>query len=400
MKILVVAHRAPFPPDSGSKIRSFNMIRHLAGAGHEITVASLARGDDEYRKVAGLGEYCRDLIIEPDGETASKLRMVARLPTPVPSSMGYFYSPRLHRRIREATRDRNFDFIVVHSSSVAQYVLHCNDTPKLLDFCDMDSQKWLTYVDWKPFPISFGYWLEGSKLARDEKRLAAQFDVCTVATPAELETLDALGAACATEWFANGVDSEFFARKKPYDPSGPVCFVVRMDYYPNAQAMLEFCARSWPALREALPNLELTIVGAAPPARVRDLGKLPGVTVTGFVDDVRPWLEQAGMAIAPLQIARGTQNKVLEAMAMELPVIASAMAARGVDAQPGEHLESVNGSDELQQAIIALRNDPGRARELGAAARRQVLEHHAWASSMEKMHGIVRRYAGRREPEQ
>ncbi len=395
MKILVVAHRAPFPPDSGSKIRSFNMIRYLAGAGHEITVASLARGEDEYRKVEGLRDYCQELIIEAAGETASKLRMIARLPTPVPSSMGYFYSPRLHRRIAGATRARDFDFIVVHSSSVAQYVVHCKDTPKLIDFCDMDSQKWLTYAGWKPFPLSLGYWLEGTKLERAEKRLAAQFDVATVATPAELESLDALGTARATGWFANGVDSEFFARSQPYDAAGPVCFVGRMDYYPNAQAMLKFCADSWPALRAALGDIELTIVGAAPPASVRELGKLPGVTVTGFVEDVRPWLEQASMAIAPLQIARGTQNKVLEAMAMELPVIASAMAAAGVDARPGEHLEAVDSPDELEQAIIALRQDPGRARQLGAAARERVLQRHDWQTSMSKMHDIVVAHAGK-----
>ncbi|NND59414.1 MAG: TIGR03087 family PEP-CTERM/XrtA system glycosyltransferase, partial [Gammaproteobacteria bacterium] len=314
-------------------------------------------------------------------------------PTPVPSSMGYFHSRRLQQRIIELTQRQQFDFIIVHSSSVAPYVQHCRDIPAMIDFCDMDSQKWLTYVDWKPFPLNLGYWIEGTKLAAAERRIAADFAVSTVATPAELQSLEEMGTANRAEWFANGVDSEFFCRTRPYKPDGPLVFVGRMDYYPNEKAMLDFCAHNWPALRASEPDLELAIVGAAPTRKVQALAELPGVTVTGYVDDVRPWLERASIAIAPLEIARGTQNKILEAMAMELPVVSSVTAAGGVAAESGHHLETAGDITQFNDAILSLRRHPGRAGSLGTAARAQVLDAHAWSASMQKMQAIVESYA-------
>lgn len=393
MKILLVAHRAPFPPDSGAKIRSFNMIRHLARTGHEVTVASLLRDKSEARQVEGLSQYCSQVILEQIGSKTAIMRMLTRLPTTVPSSMGYFYAPRLKKRIAAALQHQDFDFIIVHSSSVAPYVADVPDIPKLLDFCDMDSQKWLGYVSWKPFPLNLGYWLEGHKLQRSERKLAAQFDVSTVATPAELDSLQEMAAAPAAEWFPNGVDSDLFCRQQRYNPDGPLVFVGRMDYYPNEQAMTDFCAVCWPGLRAGHPDRELHIVGAAPTAAVRALGELPGVRVTGYVDDVRPYLEQASIAIAPLQIARGTQNKVLEAMAMELPVVCSAAAAGGVDAKAGEHLEVATDSAATASLITTLWADPRRAEALGSAARQRVLTAHSWESAMQKMLTIVERHA-------
>ncbi len=122
------------------------------------------------------------------------LRMVARLPLITPSSMGYFYSPDLQARITKLLASRRWDLIFVHCSSVAQYVAHVQDVPKILDFGDMDSQKWLEYANYKFFPLSLGYRLEGAKMEAAEKRLARRFDLCTATTRAEWETLEGYGA--------------------------------------------------------------------------------------------------------------------------------------------------------------------------------------------------------------
>ena len=175
MKILYVCHRFPFPPKRGGKIRPFNMIRHLHAQGHEVTVCSLARSDDEATEGEGIAPHCAALRDGAgDAIRCRWLRMVARLPTPTPSSMGFFYSPELARtHPARCCASERFDLIFVHCSSVAQYVEHVRGIPKILDFGDMDSQKWLEYARYKPFPLSLGYRLEGSKMLARGKAAGA-----------------------------------------------------------------------------------------------------------------------------------------------------------------------------------------------------------------------------------
>jgi len=184
MKILYVCHRFPFPPKRGGKIRPFNMIRHFSRQ-HEVTVASLVRSEEEGCEGQGIAPYCARFEMVQVSKPVQMARMVARLPTTEASSLGYFYSADLARRIRELLRTTNFDLIFVHCSSVAQYVADVQGIPKILDFGDMDSQKWLEYARYKSFPLNLGYWLEGTKMLREEKRLAARFDLCTATTRAE-----------------------------------------------------------------------------------------------------------------------------------------------------------------------------------------------------------------------
>jgi polysaccharide biosynthesis protein PslH len=388
VKILYVCHRFPFPPKRGGKIRPFNMIRHLSQS-HEVTVASLVRSDMEAEEGKGISRYCAGFHMAQVRRWVQGARMVARLPTTIPSSMGFFYSAALDATIRRLLRERRFDLIFVHCSSVAQYVAHVHDVPRILDFGDMDSQKWREYSRCKPFPLSAGYWLEGVKLEAEERRLAARFDYCTATTRAEWETLSGYGVDTPTDWFPNGVDSEFFAPgTEPYEPD-TICFVGRMDYYPNQEAMIEFCARTWPLLRAARPTLALLIVGADPSSRIRDLGKMPGVTVTGSVPDVRPYVRRSALMVAPLGIARGTQNKLLESMAMGVPVVTSRTAAGGVDAVAGTHLHVASTPEEYRDAVLRILGDPSERRRLSAAGRARMLSHHAWPSSMQRLDAIV-----------
>jgi sugar transferase (PEP-CTERM/EpsH1 system associated) len=391
MKILYLCHRFPFPPRRGGKIRPFNMIRHLSACGHDVTVASLARSAQEAEEGRGIAAHCAHYEIAEVRETAQKLRMVARLPTPAPSSMGYFYSPTLEAHVRRLLSRKRFDLIFVHCSSVAQYVAHVQGVPKILDFGDMDSQKWLEYANHKPFPLSLGYRLEGLKLEREEKRLARRFDICTATTRGEWETLQSYGAAASTDWFPNGVDSEYFAPEEgPYDPDA-IAFVGRMDYYPNQECMLDFCAGVLPRLRARRPALKLDIVGANPSKAILRLGELPGVRVTGSVPDVRPYLRRAAAVVAPLNIARGTQNKILEAMAMGVPVVTTPVAAGGVDALPQEHFLVARDHGEQASAILRILEDRAERRRLSAAARSRMLTHHAWPASMRRLDAIIQR---------
>ncbi len=391
MKVLYVCHRFPFPPKRGGKIRPFNMIRHLHDQGHQITVASLARSPEEAAEGEGLQAHCHEFLMERVSAPWQNLRMLTRLPSLEPSSMGYFYSPALARRIREAVAREAFDLIFVHCSSVAQYVAEIQGIPKILDFGDMDSQKWLTYAQTRRFPLSSGYWLEGTKLEREEKRLASKFDFCTCTTRAELDSLREYNTGVPTDWFPNGVDAEFFSPGHAQHDENTVCFVGRMDYYPNQQAMFGFCRDVWPMLRERNPIIQLLIVGADPSVEVKALGRLEGVTVTGSVPDVRPFVQQAALTVAPLAIARGTQNKILESMAMGVPVVSSSLAAGGVDAVDGEHILTADTPAQYCEAIMSILENPALRAHLAKAARERMLSNHSWPSSMKRLDEIIAR---------
>lgn len=391
MKILFVCHRLPFPPKRGGKIRPFNIIRHLTGQGHQVTVCSLARSDAEEAEGKGLSDHCERVVVGKVSDPLQMARMIARLPTPVPSSMGWFYSAKLAAEVDRLLREERFDLIFVHCSSVAQYVIDARDTPRILDFGDMDSQKWLEYFHYRPFPVKYGYWLEGTKLEREEKRLADEFGFCTATTRAEWETLESYGTRAGTDWFPNGVDSGFFAPDgSEYDPD-QICFVGRMDYYPNQECMDDFCRNVWPMILSRRPSMKLAIVGADPSPGVRELGKLPNVTVTGSVPDVRPYVRGSVAMVAPLNIARGTQNKILEGMALGVPVISSRVAAGGVDAVAGEHLLVADAPEDVAAAVIGLAENRDMRRNYAEAGRARMLSHHAWPSSMSRLDGIVAR---------
>jgi sugar transferase (PEP-CTERM/EpsH1 system associated) len=389
MRILFVCHRVPFPPKRGGKIRPFNMIRHLGALGHQVTVASIARNDAELQEAAPLAGHCDKVLVEVIQDRRAWLQTIAWLPTTRPSSFGYFHTGALARRIRAEHERQRFDLVICHCSSVAPYVESMAGVPKLLDFGDMDSQKWREYAAHRPFPLSAGYWLEAVKLERRERSLSRAFDLCTCTTAAELASLRSLGVRTPTDWFPNGVDATYFSPGDGQYDADTVCFVGRMDYFPNQQAVLGFCRDVLPRIRQRRPALRLLIVGADPPAHIRALGEIAGVTVTGSVPDVRPHVRSAAMTIAPLQIARGTQNKILESMALGVPVVCSPQASGGVDAVPGEHLLVAATAEEWTARVCGLLEDPATRNALGAAARARVLSHHSWAASMKRMTALV-----------
>jgi polysaccharide biosynthesis protein PslH len=390
MRILYVCHRFPYPPKRGGKIRPFNMIRHLSRS-HEVVVCSLARSVEEAEEARGIAPYCSAFHVHLVAEGVQRLRMIATLPTPITASTAYFHSPDMQRTIDRLVSEKPFDLAFVHCSSVAHYVRRIGNTPKILDFGDMDSQKWLEYSDYKPFPLSLGYLWEGHRLAFYERRLARSFDLCTTTTRAEWETLESYGTGVPSDWFPNGVDSEYFSPRDGTYDRDTIAFVGRMDYYPNQQGMLRFCRETLPLLRQRRPKVKLVIIGADPPPEIRRLGEIAGVSVTGSVPDVRVFARSAALTVAPLAIARGTQNKVLESMAMGVPVVASRAAAGGVDAVPGEHLLVADTPAEQLEAIASLIEDPGRRAWYARSGRDRVLSHHAWPQSMQRLDRIIDR---------
>jgi len=363
-------------------------LKHLSRT-HDVTVAALIRTEDGIHGTSELQPYCTKMLTAPTGELASYGRAIACVPTPEPSSMGYFHSPRLAAAVRRELQSTPYDMICVHCSSVAPYVAAAGRVPKMLDFGDMDSQKWLAYARYRRFPLSLVYALEGRKMQRSEAALARQFDLCSCTTRDELDALRKHAAPRRYGWFPNGVDTDYFApTAEPRDPD-TLCFLGRMDYYPNQECMMEFCGETFPRLRQRRPRIKLLIVGAAPSRAIRRLADQPGVVVTGSVADVRPHVRCAALSVAPLRIARGTQNKILESLAMGIPVVCSPIAARGVDAVAGTHLLTANDPQEYAEVILRLLENPAERERLATAGRARILSHHTWDHSMRRFDALL-----------
>jgi hypothetical protein len=313
------------------------------------------------------------------------------LPTPVTASEAYFHSGPMRREVARQISDNRFDLAIAFSSSIARLLRGATRVPRLIDVCDVDSRKWLEYARVKPWPLSLGYRWEGRRLQNVERRLALECDMVTLATPGELNAFRELGIEAPADWFPMGIDAEVFSPSSgPYEPD-TISFIGKMDYFPNQQAVISFCDEVLPLLRERRPKIQFFIVGADPPAAVRELGKRTGVTVTGSVPKVQPFVLRSALTIAPLRIARGTQTKVLESMAMGVPVVVSRIAAAGVDAVGGEHLLVASTPAEYRDAILRILEDPLERDRLAKAGRARVLSHHTWPSAMRRLdHSIER----------
>src|SRR5215468_1511226 len=389
MKMLFACHRFPFPPNRGGKIRPFNMIRHLSQK-HEVIVASVAHTQEELEEGTGLKEHCAEIYAEVVPEKTRWLQAVKALPTATPSSLAYFASSRLCQRINEAAQRISFDVVIVHCAFAAQYGLGVSAKFRLMDFGDLDSGKWLDYSKWHSFPLSWGYYLEGSKLRRYEKQIAAAFDYCTLTTHGELEEFTKLKVDRPHNVIPNGVDGSYFhpnggpARAKPV-----VVFLGRMDYYPNIDAVLYFTESVFPTIRAAVPSVEFRIIGSNPTPAVERLRKIPGVVVTGHVPDVRPFLKDASVSVAPLRMARGTQNKILESMSMGLPVVATPEAAKGIQANAEEHILVAGTPARFAGKVVEVLMNPQLRLSFANAGREQVNRAHVWSRSMELLDNIL-----------
>jgi sugar transferase (PEP-CTERM/EpsH1 system associated) len=395
MRILFLSHRFPYPPTFGSKVRAFQVIKHLARQ-HEVTVWAPAHSAAEQAAAAGIAAHCHSHRVYPVQHARQLAKVAFTLPSTVSASEAYFHSGAMQRDVERELARRSYDFAFVHCSSVGRYVPTGSDLPKMIDYCDVDSRKWYDFAAHKRWPLSLGYRWEGWRVQRAERRLGGLFDQVTVATPGEVRQLRDIGMTERVDWFANGVDFDHFAPDGSAYDEDLIGFVGRMDYFPNEQCMVDFCRTVWPRLRAARPRLRLQIIGADPTPKVQALGRLAGVQVTGEVPDVRPLVRRCALTVSPLSIARGTQNKILESMALGVPVVTSRIAATGVDALPGEHLLAADGVQQTADAVLELLGDARLRARLAAAGRARVRSHHSWAAAMTRLDGIMGRCFGPR----
>ncbi|MHB0917649.1 MAG: TIGR03087 family PEP-CTERM/XrtA system glycosyltransferase [Thiobacillus sp.] len=381
--LLFLAHRIPFPPNKGDKIRSFNLLRHLSTR-YAIHLGAFVDDPDDWQYRDALKPYCASIKLLPLHPRRAKLASLVGLLSGEALTLPYYRNRELARWAHELAASGAVTRGLAFSSAMAQF-MPASLARRVLDMVDVDSDKWTQYAPTQRWPLSWLYAREGRKLAAWEARVAQDFDATLLVSHAEAALLQQRAPAAQHKIgaFENGVDADYFSPARDYpDPYPPgvqgVVFTGAMDYWPNVDAVSWFAERIFPAVRAAVPGAQFTIVGSHPTDAVLELARQPGVVVTGSVPDVRPWLAHAACAVAPLRIARGVQNKVLEAMAMARPVVASAQAAEGIRAEAGRDFTLALGEAEFAHAVVARLQTASSA----APARDCILAHYDWARNL------------------
>jgi sugar transferase (PEP-CTERM/EpsH1 system associated) len=385
--LLFLAHRLPFPPNKGDKIRSYHLLRHLAQR-HAVHVGTFIDDAADLPHVSTLSGSCASLHTERIHPRTRRLASLRALATGESMSVTYYRSAAMQRWVDEVIVRHDIRKVVVFCSTMAQYLERHPTLRRIVDLVDVDSEKWAEYAPRHRWPLSWLYRREARTLLDFEARVVSASDMSTLVTPAEVALFEARAPAQKGRVSAlpNGVDVDFFhpakAGANPY-PAGrwPVVFTGAMDYWPNIDAACWFAAEVMPRIRAREPAAHFYVVGMNPSAVVRELEGLGHVTVTGRVDDVRPWVAHAACAVAPLRVARGIQNKVLEAMAMAQPVVVSDTCAGSLDAQAGRDYIVAGDAQSFADAVLALR-DTQRAQAVGAAARARIEQVYRWDSAL------------------
>jgi sugar transferase (PEP-CTERM/EpsH1 system associated) len=310
-------------------------------------------------------------------------------------TVAYFYSARLQSRIDSLIDMVPFDCYFCFSSPMAEYLFRSRHklekvagALRIMDLIDVDSYKWRQYADQAPFWKAWVYRLEATRLSAYEQRIARAFDRVFVVTEQERRHFPDSASASRLLSLSNGVDLEFFTpRHVPMKQilGRPLVFTGVMDYWPNIEGITWFVDRVLPRVRQFVPDTQLYIVGRRPTPQVRKLARRRGVTVTGFVEDIRDYLAAANVCVVPLRIARGIQNKVLEAMAMGKAIVTTAQAFEGLRAVAGIDIVVAGGEDDFVQAIVSLLCDSARAEQIGARARVCVERHYCWDSNLGRL---------------
>ena len=393
--LLFLAHRVPYPPDKGDKIRSWNLLRHLA-RNYRVHLGCFADAPEDLRHDAALRPLCAGLRVVALDPRRARLRSLGGLATGEALTLGYYRDRALARWVRDLLATGRVARIFAFSSSMAPYAMGpwAASARRVFDFVDVDSDKWRQYSRRKPFPASWIYAREARRLLAFERRAAALSDATLFVSDAEAALFRSLAPETADRVHAvpNGVDLEFFNPVGPYVspfPPGaaPLVFTGAMDYWANVDAVSWFAREILPLVRRRRTDAAFWIVGANPAAAVRDLASLQAVRVTGRVSDVRPYLAHAAAVVAPLRLTRGVQNKVLEAMAMAQRVLATPEAAEGIDAVAGRDFVVAGGAEAFADAVCGALD--GQWAGMGEGARAAVVARYGWESALAGLENLL-----------
>jgi sugar transferase (PEP-CTERM/EpsH1 system associated) len=381
MRLLYIAHRIPYPPNKGDKIRSYNELVFLCKR-YEVDLVTFLEGpkDGEYvRKLQGI---CRTVSGFRRGLVMQGLRMLRGFLRREPLSVALYDHAAMRGKVRRLIAEHRYARIVVFSGQMVQY-LPSDALPRtVIDFCDVDSHKWDNYADRLPFYVSWFYRMEARRLFAFENAASRKAFASVFITPAELKLFRDLGGEGRAVTLGNGVDTDFFSPRPEAPVKGRILFTGAMDYFPNEEGVAWFAKEVFPELRARHPEARFIIAGSNPTLKVKALARIDGVEVTGFVEDMRLEQARAHVVVVPLRIARGMQNKVLEAMACGKAVVVSRKAMGGIHGEHGRDLLVADSAPEFRACLETLLSDQGAIDAMGKAAREYILANMSWEANL------------------
>ena len=392
--ILYISHRIPYPPNKGDKIRTFNEIRYLSKK-FKIDLVSFADNPADMKHVEDLKSYCRNVFIYPLSPLKGKIKGFQRLASGRTISEGYFFNAAASRKVGELIGRYDYKAIFCFSSPTAEYVIKNfflidkkRIKPRLImDFCDVDSVKWGQYSKTTNFPLNWIYKTESKRLLAYEKKINKMFDASVFVSQNETQLFKMLFPEAINLFsVSNGVDTKYFSSNQNRKTSNKkkMMFAGAMDYYANIEGVTWFCKEILPHIKKRIPELEFYIVGNNPSSEIKALEN-NHITVTGFVEDIRAYYAKADLCVIPLRIARGIQNKLLEAMAMSKPVVTTTVAFSGIGAKAGKHLLLADEASFFVESACKLLENPKKATAIGLEARAFVETEFSWNAKLREL---------------
>jgi sugar transferase (PEP-CTERM/EpsH1 system associated) len=374
------------PLDKGGKLRTWHLMRHLASR-HEITYLSFANAEETNAYRQEMSAVCSRLVTVPRREDAKgTLRFYAgvaqHLLDPAPFAVGRYRAAAYRRALDALLETRRFDRVVCDFLVPAVNVRRSFPCPSILFTHNVEAEIWRRHADTASGALRRAlYRQQWSRMRRFEARTLGRFDRVLAVSEADRDTFARLypNAAAPVSIIPTGVDTAYFQPPATSAVTRPhIVFVGSMDWLPNEDGVVYFCRHILPQIAHDVPDVTLSIVGRSPTAAVRRLADDPRVQVTGRVDDVRPALHEAAVAVVPLRIGGGTRLKIFEAMAAGTPVVSTTIGAEGLPAVPGRHLLVADDPDGFARAVVTLLRSPEARRQMADAARSLVVEQFDW----------------------
>ncbi len=380
-RLLFIAHRIPYPPNKGDKIRSYHELLYLSQY-FEIDLVCFIDSPLDKNYLAKLGAICKTVSVFERSPWFKLAKMISGFILRKPLSVALYTHGGMQRAIHKLLAEHAHEKIFIFSGQMAQYIPVSLLSRTVIDFCDVDSHKWDNYAERMPFYLAWFYKLESLRMLAFEKKVSKSALAAFLITPAELKLFQDLGGQGQLFSMGNGVDTSFFSpRPEPYEP-GRILFTGAMDYFPNEEGVSWFAQEVFPSLRKTFPQARFIIAGSNPSHKVKALGRIEGVTVTGFVEDMRQEQAKAHVVVVPLRIARGMQNKVLEAMACGKAVVVSPKALGGIHAEAGRDLLIAEEAEAFRTCVEKLLGNPALVAEMGQAARAHITSNLSWQANL------------------
>lgn len=390
MKILFLSQRVPYPPNRGDKITTWRLVDRMRRE-HEVRCVCFAHDEADRKAAADLVAMGISTTTVAYHDTYKKISSLPLLLTRMPLTLGVYGSAELQRLVDEHCQWA--DMAYAYSSSMGAFLEPHDELPRVMHLGELDSDKWRQYSERSKFPMSWIYAREWSTMLEFERRMAYSFTENVLCTPLEQRVFDEQIPGATSTVLRNGVDLEAFHPAPEKREEGQLVFTGVMNYYPNVDGCVWFAKEILPAVRERFPEARFTIIGSHPSPSILALSRVKGIEVTGFVDSVTDRVQRGAVAVAPLRVARGIQNKVLEAMACGLPVVGSTLATQGVEGQAGRDFLVADDATAFADAVCSLLQQPERAQSLGAQARAFVEEHYNWNLVFKHLDTIIAKCA-------